>query len=408
MAIKTRNGYSVLLAPLLTVLLLSACSGPGEDTPVDEPPSPGAATQGEHSGGIVFREHAITDPGMNDALIATLLIPEGWTVEGGATRPADILYNMPVLIDVTVTAPDGRVAHFFPSLSFEFNYQNPAQPLTPLQSGNLYYPLPESPGQWVMELAQNNPAPGISKLQLVSETDIPEITQALRQQQAQRFQHIAQLNQTTASMGFGSEFDTQATQVVLHYERNGTPIEETLVITWQYEIMITQGQVTQGVWGIQHMQSIGGPVGSNYLDDPALNAVFQSVRNNPAWTAEMNKYWRQLAQIKHKGNMEAIAAAGERSRIMAEASSDVNDIMMKGWRARNASSDNLQAQTVDNILDQTEYATPSGEAVKLPSFYENVHTDGDGRYILHNDAFYEPNRDPAFNNRDWQRIEPTR
>lgn len=360
------------------------------------------------SGGIVFREHPVTDPGMNNALIATLLIPEGWKVEGGATRPLDMLYNMPVLIDVAISAPDGRRAHFFPSLSFEFNHTSPAQNLTPLQSGNLYYPLPESAGQWITELSQRSPAPGVTGLRIVSETDIPEITASLRQQSAQRFQSIAQLNQTTASMGFGSEFDTQATQIVMQYDYNGQQIEETVVMTWQYEVFVKQGQVTSGTWGVQLMQSIGGAVGTNYMDDPALNAIFQSVRNNPAWVAEMNKYWQQLAQIKHKGKMDAIAAAGERSRIMAQASSDVNDIMMKGWRANNASSDRIQSRTVDTILEQTEYATPTGEPVKLPSFYENVHSDGNGRYILHNDANYEPNRDPALNSQNWERIQAVR
>ena len=52
--------------------------------------------------------------------------------------------------------------------------------------------------------------------------------------------------------------------------------------------------------------------------------------------------------------------------------------------------------------------TPGGETVKLPSFYDHVHTDNNGRYILHNDAGYEPNRDRAVNGVRWERIEPQR
>jgi len=37
-----------------------------------------------------------------------------------------------------------------------------------------------------------------------------------------------------------------------------------------------------------------------------------------------------------------------------------------------------------------------------------VYTDGNGRYILNNDAFYNPNTDPSINNQNWQRIEAAR
>ncbi len=353
---------------------------------------------------IVFKEHKVTDPGMNNAVISTILVPEGWKVEGGATRTQ--LFNMPVLIDVGITAPDGRTAHFFPSLSFEFNNQyGGGQKMQPLQSGNLYYPLPNSPGEWMMELAKMNPAPDVSNVRLVKEEDIPEITQTLQQQNAQRYQSVAQLNQTTAQMGFGTTFDAKATKVILQYDKGGKTIEETVVIAFMYEVMVNQGQVTSGSWNVMMMQSIGGPVGTNYIDDPALNAIFQSIRTNPQWEAEMNKYWMEISRIRHKGNMDAIRSAGKISQIQSDAASSVNDITMQGWRNNNASSDRIQSNTVNAINDQTVYQTPSGQSVTLPSFYDNVHTDGNGRYLLHNDANYEPNRDPAMNSQNWQRVQ---
>ena len=44
------------------------------------------------------------------------------------------------------------------------------------------------------------------------------------------------------------------------------------------------------------------------------------------------------------------------------------------------------------------------DVVTLPSLTKN----GLGGYVLHNDANYEINTDPAFNGREWQRIEPQR
>lgn len=406
------------------VALWAACGEPGDpvqSVPVSpaatsaaprpedpaQAPTAGSQRSAADAGALVFTEHRVTDPGMNNTVISTLLVPEGWSVEGGASRPSNQLWNMPVVIDVWIKAPDGRMVRFQPSLAFEFNRQAPGQLMQPNGNGNLYYPLPESPGKWMLEVIKANPAPGVSKVRLVSEEDLPGITQALRQRNAQRFQSIAQLNQTTASMGFGSQFDTQATQVVMRYDLDGKAIEMTTVLTWQYEVMVRQGQVTGGTWNILFMQSLGGPVGTKYVDDPALNAIVQSVRNNPAWIAEMDTYWAEIARIRHKGVMDSIQTAANISRIQAEGAAAVNDIMMKGWRAESASSDRLQARTVDTILEQTPYQTPAGESIQLPSFYDHVYTDGNGRFLLHNDALYEPNLDPSLNG-NWERIEAQR
>jgi len=353
----------------------------------------------------IFKEHRVTDPGMNNTLISTLLVPENWKVEGGATRTNNMLWNMPVLIDLSITAPDGRNVRFLPSFAFEFNHQSPGQKLQPTRTGSLYFPLPKSPGAWLLEMSKIDPAPGVTKLRLISEQDIPDMTKMLRKQNALRYQSIAQLNQTTHSMGFGSKFETRASKIVLQYEKDNKKLEDTIVMTWQYEIMINQGRVTQGSWNIMFMQGIGGPAGTDYLNDPELNTIFQSVRNNPIWIKEMNKYWMQLANIKHKGNMDAIRTAGKISRIQTEGANAVNDIMMKGWRSNNAIKDKQQTKTINTIHDQTIYQTPTGESVTLPSFYKNAYTDGNGRYLLHNDSLYEPNQDPALNNQTWQRIQ---
>jgi len=371
-----------------------------------QPQESSQAKSAKEVGALVFREHRVTDPGMGDAVISTLLVPEDWKVEGGAIRTGNNLWYNPVVIDVNVRSPDGRGAHFGPSLAFEFNFADPGRLLQPTRGGKYFYPLPESPGKWLMEMVKLNPVPGLSDLRLAKEEDIPEITKQLRTNQAARYQSAAQLNQTTASFGIATQFDTQATKIVLRFKVDGKRMERTTVMTWQYEVVTKHGEITDGSWNILFMNSISGPAGTNYLEDPALNAIFQSVRNNPAWMAEMSKYWNELARIQHKGNMERIRSIGEQSRIHYETTNDVNDIMMRGWRSRSSSSDRLQSKQVDGIWEQTAYQTPTGETIKLPSFYDHVYTNGNGRYILHNDAFYEPSRDPAFNGQTWERIQP--
>lgn len=360
------------------------------------------------SGATIFKEHQITDPGMNNIVASTVLVPEDWTVEGGLNRPSAQLYSIPVMVDIKFTAPDGRQAHFFPSLVFDFDHNQPGQVLQPTMQGNLYMPMPESPGAWLMEMSRMNPDPKISDLKLVLEEDIPELTEALRKQNQFLYQQIEQTNQMGMQTGLMSHFDTQATKIVITYQQDGHTYEESMMIMWNYMVSAWQGQVTSGIWSITSMLSLRGAVGEDYLNDPELIAILGSVRINPAWQAEMDKYWQELARIRHKGNMDRMNASAAAHQKRMNTLNETSDIIMSGWKSRNESMDRIQAKTVDSIHEQTPYATPTGETVKLPSFYDNVYTDGNGRYILNNDALYEPNTDPAINNQNWQRIEAVR
>lgn len=355
----------------------------------------------------VFREHAITDPGMDHLVAATVLVPEGWKIEGGMTRNVPQLYSMPVAVDVKFTAPDGRRVRFFPSLSFEFGGQ-PAAAFTPTLQGNLYLPLPESPGRWILEMAQTYPEPGVTDVRLVSEVMEPQLTAQLREQNAMLFRMVEQNRAMMAQVGMGTQFDTQATKVVLSYRQDEREYEETILMTWQYMVSTYQGQTTGGTWAIMLMRSARGPVGSDYLNDPELMAILRSAQNNPAWEAEMAKYWAELARIRNQGNRERMAMQQQAHEQRMQTLRETNDIIMNGWRERSAAQDRSHERFIDTIHEVTPYQTPAGQTVKLPSFYEHVYTDGNGRYILNNDSLYDPNTDPGVNQQSWQRIEPTR
>lgn len=399
------------LIAMLACLALAACGS--ED---DAASSARAATGGSMqtasgarpANGVVMREHPLRDPGMNNVVASTVLVPEGWTLEGGLTRPSNQLYNMPVVADVKITAPDGRAVHFFPSLSFEFNHASGGQPMQVTLMGNLYMPLPESPGQWFMQMARMSPDPTVSQLQLVSEEPIAELTQQLRQQNAQTFQIVEQGNATTGSMGFGQSYDTQATKLVLRYQQNGQPFEETVVMSWQYLVMVQQGQVASGTWSVNLMQSFRGAPGSDYLNDPVLAAIVQSVRPNPAWEAEMQRYWTELARIKQKGASDRAASWQQHNRKMQQINGEISDIIAGGYQRRSAIQDSMRIRGIDALREETPYTTPSGDTVRLPSFYDHAYTDGNGTYILNNDALYNPNTDPAVNNQNWSRLEAQR
>ena len=119
-------------------------------------------------------------------------------------------------------------------------------------------------------------------------------------------------------------------------------------------------------------------------------------------------YWAELARIRQRGQQQRQAQFAAHNRRMREINQEISNIIVGGYQRREAIRDAGHERFIDAIREVTPYQTPGGETVKLPSFYEHVYTDNNGRYILHNDAGYEPNRDDAVNGVRWERIEPRR
>ncbi|MEM9418212.1 MAG: hypothetical protein AAGA25_04025 [Planctomycetota bacterium] len=384
-----------------------AASAPASNAPEVSVPAPEAAAPAANAP-TVFRKHQVTDPGMNGILASSMLYPETWTVEGGITRGSNMMWNNPLFLDLTFVAPDGRRLHFFPNMSFEFSsqaMQQGAQLFQPI-NGNLYYPLPQTPGSWLMELVQNNPDPEITNVRLVSEEVEPQLTQQLQQQAAMMYQSTQQLNQTIAQMGMGRAFDTQATVIKLHYKHNGIDIEESILMAWQAIVQTTQGQITHANWSISLMVSLGGPVGSDYMNDPELLTIVQSVRVNPQWQAAMNDYWRKLAQIKRNGQAQRDRDWQAHNAKMQKYREDTNAIIAGGYANRNQMREVGHGKQIDGIREVSPYEI-GGQTVKIPDYYDNVHTDGTGRYILSNDFNYNPNRDLNMPG-NWTKVDPQR
>lgn len=353
----------------------------------------------------VFKEHKLTDPGMNNVHSHTVLVPEEWKVEGGVIRPNIKLYNMPTMVDLKITAPDGRQAHIMPALSFEFNYQSPGQPGQPTLNGNIYMPLPESAGKWLLQMAQNQPDPNIKDLKLVSEKMEEKLTAQLRKQAQPLYQSTAQFNQTAAGIGMGAAYDTQAQVITFTYTENDQQFEETFLVCWYVNLTSIQGQISNGMWGVTLLISVRDKPGKDPSKDPMLQTFFQSFRATPVWQNEMNKYWAELSRIKAKGSADRAAQNAKHNEYMRKNNEEINNIIVNGYKTRTAISDRGQQNTIDTIREVTPYQTPGGETVRLPSYYNHAYTDGNGRYLLNNDSNFNPNVDPNFNNRNWQTIE---
>lgn len=358
---------------------------------------------------VLLEPVTIPDPGRNGMPAYRLLVPDGWTLEGGVNAVPGGYHMIPYLSDVTIEAPDKRGVRFWGINEFGYADGIHLEPFTPYQ-GRPFMPPQQSLGDFWRLVFQLSPGPGITDLQIVSEEMLPEATQVLRQQLAGLYQSTGQENASLAMSGERKTFDAHVRQLVIRYRDEGKPVEATIFASVRHSIYFyPNGRIRAAMWNLDNMYAVFGPVGTDYLNDPVLAAIVRAREELPDWQVAVQQwYLMKNRQIVAEGRARIAAAARTAATVRTSQSEDLLDISFNGWKSRNAMSDAGHSSSINGIHERTTYSTSSGGNVNLPSYYQNVYTDRLGNYVLHNDANYQINTDPAFNSRDWQRIEPVR
>lgn len=369
------------------------------------PPIP---TNAAAASSVVMRDYAVRDASRNNAPAFTVLVPDGWKTEGGITQVPN--YNiLPYYGVLEIDAPDGRHVSFAPM--FEFGYSDYVN-LGPFQpyKGRPYMRIPNSLGEFLNIAAQSDPERTMTDIKIVSEEVLPEATEMVRRANAQTYQMTEQESRKAASRGERWTYDTHVRRVVMQFTEGGKRLESTVFATIS-NLVVTDanGAVKDGKWNIWDSYSVGGPVGTDYTNDPLLAAIVRSWRINPDWAYVVEQWQAGKRQEIYREGIAAAAAANKGwQNTRGKQSESVLDISFKGWKNREKITAGGQASTVNMIHERTTYATPGGNRVNLPSFYQNVYSNGQGTYVLHNNANYNIATDPNFNSSNWQRLQQVR
>jgi hypothetical protein len=177
-------------------------------------------------------------------------------------------------------------------------------------------------------------------------------------------------------------------EVVLHFQRNGEPYE----INFTAEISgKTFGQggggafsVQTGSWNIDLVLGIEGPVSKDGILTKDLLVLLGSNRDTP----DFDRVDAQFSGQTLKNANEQIKLDGEISKAIAKSADDRRNAIM-GRARKGASSDYL-----DFLGNAETYKSPfTNEDVQLSNGYKEAWTDGQGNYIMSDQADYDPNKD---------------
>ena len=355
-----------------------------------------------------MKQHTLTDPGSGGMASHTLLVPSDWQVEGGAWWAGGNFYSILPSQDIKITAPDGRRVQLGPSIGavdflpsdyamFQLGSQRPAEGGADNGYPVLYMPQTlDDWHDWMQDKILPQERPGATDIQVQPVTIIPELTTLLLRQIAPIQQQNEQQNQQSQMMGSGtfSFADGAVLGFTCSYQQDGRAWEELIILGTMYTGLDSQiGR--QLWWSIEPNVSYRAPAGELEKNLPLFFAIANSLRPTPQWANMKATHAAKMNQIKAQG-------AADRSRIIADTHREISQMITDGYNKRQAITDKTHERFINTIREVDNYTTPGSETtVQLPSHYEHVYSNGNGEYLLTNDALYNPNTDAAVNNTNW-------
>lgn len=283
----------------------TAAPSPTTATPVAEPVA-------------VFDVVEVHDPMINDFLALTLLVPPGWTRQGGIVWEPD-LYPLAGAA-LTLTDPTGAYAletYFTPSFSW------------------IDDPLYQNPGMnWLGSIM----APPRSAEQALVDIVLPQIRPGA--------QAVAAVPLDTSGM----EGTTDGIRLRVRY--GGT--EEDFVAVTFYSTNPALG-TTFYQWGFQVLYSMRAPLGALDAVLPDLEMIAGSVQIDPLWYAN----YLTVVDLFIQRGYESIRLAGELSDFITRTYDEISRIHRETWENQQRTYDRLHENFIDYIRE-TQRVNPSG------------------------------------------------
>jgi hypothetical protein len=206
------------------------------------------------------------------------------------------------------------------------------------------------------------------------------------------------LESNNQQLGMRSWVD--AGEMLIAYQVNGRSMREAIsssafFIHTRMEGLMP-GQATEIIQGSTFPGfAMRMPEGS--LDFKTAEALRQSVRGTPEWTARMTQASNERHRIATESN--AIIAEqnrrgiAERGAIRAQTQREINEIQMGTWQSQNQSMDRQQRDRIESIRGVETYNDPHyGGTVQLSNQFQHAWQLRDGTYVLTDDVNFDPGR----------------
>ncbi len=346
-------------APPTQVTITRAALGPA---PQAAPPSPPAPRPSK--GALHFIPWTITDPAANNRPAVTLLLPQGWQLQGHIAW----MHEFSVLANLRLRLSDpsvGTVIEWLPTHHFSYTDRLP---------GLL------RPGQnWMGAIVA---APVTDPAWFVEGFWAPQALPHLRGRRPLAREDFPQLAHQAIANDPG--WQAQAVRLRYTFDAQGTPWDEDVYFTLAYAP--PAGGVA--MWNVQRAFTCRAPRGE--LDNHAatLKAIIANVQFTPEWLA----VYSVVRQLFRQGMAQQLADTAAFGRSLQQYNEHIRQLGQQLHEERMQSFDRIAESQREYLSGVEAYNNPyARQGVYLPAGYKECWVNEKGEYLLSPYAGYNPN-----------------
>jgi hypothetical protein len=187
-------------------------------------------------------------------------------------------------------------------------------------------------------------------------------------------------------LGYGVDTTFDAARVRITYRIGARQVDEDFYVLVGYST--TAALPGRVMWTPTSLYSYRGRHGRLDRTASLLHAIESTVRINVRWYAD----YLYVQKLWIDGQMQAIRAAGELSRIISRNNDQITSSIRSAYETRQEAYDRISSSFSEQIRGVETYRNPyEGREVQLPSDYSYAWVSESGEYALANDAGFNPN-----------------
>lgn len=344
---------------------------PAKQAPAAKPQTAPLAAAKPSPDQNVVRMKRVTEPREG---AFTILVPEGWTTEGGILRinpltAGGAANTVSAKVDFTVKrdAAGSVLLHFVPSMT----YKDPRGLIAPRPIGSDYMGamvLPiMNPQTYAMQMVFRPLHPQAQNVQIIEQRPAPQVVQSIQQQ--------------VGSLPANAGYSWDAGSVTVSYTENGVAYKEKY-----FAIIENTGQMGLLTWSNKETVRVRAPAAEFEQSIPLLETIQASLVFNPKWVAG-----------ERMGSAQRAAMAWETQKYIAKQAQE----MVESRRRMHAE---IRHSMWLNMSNQEDYINPyTGEVEQGSNQWKYRWVNGSGDVIYTNDPNYDPNWDQKVRRTDYKR-----
>ena len=367
--------------PLVVILFLSSCNNSSGKSGSE--PGPSLSLSLSQSNGKVakylkFKPAKVNDPESTGEAL-TMLIPERWNLQGKVIWTIDNS-SYPATGQLQVTDPSGQMKFEYFPLGCFYATRN-AMSLRSFPYGSKYM------GCLVVGEVPST-ANAIKKYLL------PVFRKNARNLKVVEEKVLSPENRQMIAANIYSRSETVLLR--LEYMEGNVLYEENI---YGIRSVTDSPGADFNTWTLANCYGFNAPKGKLKDNMKLFQTMLNSIQINKKWYAN----YIQVSQVLTKQGYASIRTAGERSKIIARASDETNQIISDSyWKTQKANE-----QVYDNYSDYQRgvdtYVDPSSnESYKLPTGYGNAWKNALGEYIVSDEPGFDPGK---ISNQNWTELQ---